>query len=372
MNAYQNSATYRSAKSVKKRTPRGFTLLEMLVVITIIAVLLGLLLPGVRTSREAARRMSCSNNMKQIGLSLHNYHAAYAQLPQAMGGTDGGGDPSMGNLYRLSGLVVLIPFLESTPHWDTISNPSTFGGVDYPAMGPAPWIEAYDPWKIQIASYRCPSDPGEAINFGLTNYAFSIGDMARGIHQPAASRGAFACRIVTKFSQFPEGIANTIAMTEIGTENNRHIIGQLAVDRTFELLDNPGLCKGLRDSMKPGMYDAALTLATPGRGGRWADGSAGFTLVNTILPPNSPSAAVGGSEAVDGIYSASSFHIGGAHVLMLDGAVKFITDSIDTGDLSRPTLSLEELSRGDVPSPYGLWGSLGSSYERKEAIKTDF
>jgi prepilin-type N-terminal cleavage/methylation domain-containing protein len=371
MNAYLNDAKHRSAKLVAKQTPRGFTLLEMLVVITIIAVLLGLLLPGVRTSREAARRMSCSNNMKQVGLSLHNYHAAYAQLPQAMGGTDGGGDPSKGNLHRLSGLVVLIPFLESTPHWDTISNPSTFGGVDYPAMGPAPWIEAYDPWKIQMMSYRCPSDPGEAINFGLTNYAFSIGDMARGVHQPAASRGAFACRTITKFSQFSEGIANTIAMTEIGTENNRHIIGQLAVDQSLELLENPGLCKDLRDSMTRAMYRTDVTLATPGRGGRWADGSAGFTLVNTIFPPNGPSAAVGGSEAVDGIYSASSFHIGGAHVLMLDGAVKFITDSIDTGDLSRPTLSLEELSRGDVPSPYGLWGSLGSSYERKEVNGTE-
>ena len=115
-----------------KRDSGGFTLVELLVVIAIIGILVGLLLPAVQAAREAARRMSCSNNFKQIGLALHNYHAAYKQLPQHGSGTGiGKNSPNWwqrGNdasKQCLSAFVGLTPFIEQQALWEQISNPNT-------------------------------------------------------------------------------------------------------------------------------------------------------------------------------------------------------------------------------------------------------
>ena len=110
---------------------KGFTLVELLVVIAIIGVLVGLLLPAVQAAREAARRMSCSNNFKQIGLAIHNYHSAFKQLPRHGGGTGLQGLPSIGdtrlppgnNQNDLSIFVGLAPFMEQQALWEQISNP---------------------------------------------------------------------------------------------------------------------------------------------------------------------------------------------------------------------------------------------------------
>ena len=115
-----------------RQQERGFTLVELLVVIAIIGVLVGLLLPAVQAAREAARRMSCSNNFKQIGLAIHNYHSAYKQLPTQGAGTGIGlNTPNWwqrGNDCSkecLSALVGLTPFMEQQALWEKISNPST-------------------------------------------------------------------------------------------------------------------------------------------------------------------------------------------------------------------------------------------------------
>jgi prepilin-type N-terminal cleavage/methylation domain-containing protein/prepilin-type processing-associated H-X9-DG protein len=335
----------------------AFTLLELIVVITVICIILALLLPAVRVSGEAARRMSCANNLKQLGLALHNYHSLHRHFPPAMGGTGAGLSDLDGNANRLNGLVALLPFLEQQQLWEAVSTPMQVNALMYPAMGPAPWIAAYPPWQQSIPTLQCASGQRDATGFGGTNFAFCIGDMALQIHQPTVLRGAFACGMTSKLDDMIDGTSNTIAMAEVGSQSGRSIIGQFVSFHPVGVLQNPSICLMTVDSTR---YAATLPLGAQGRGGRWSDGAAGYGIVNTILPPNSPSCAVAGADAVDGLYSAGSTHPGGAHVLMVDGAVTFISESIDCGDLKQPTPSPQQLSGSPGPSPYGVWGALGT------------
>ncbi|QDT05310.1 hypothetical protein K227x_37100 [Rubripirellula lacrimiformis] len=359
----------------RKSTRHGFTLIELLVVIGIIGVLLGLLMPSMRFSHDAARRMSCSNNVKQIGLALHNYHSSFSQLPQAMGGTGQSDDFLNSNHDRLSGLVAILPFVEEQPVWETISNPSTFDSVAYPAMGPAPWVLKYDPWRYELPVLQCPSSPYQSTTFGTTSFAFCIGDTARQIHKSDSTRGIFNCRQPTRFRQILDGLSNTIAMTEMGLLDDGSVNSQFANRQPISVLDSPSQCGDTRDPDRPGFYRDGISVGIQGRGARWADGGSGFSLANTILPPNSASCAVVGNHAVDGIYSAGSQHVGGCHVLMADGAVKFVTDSIDAGDSNASTAPIGSSVQGDlsefVATPYGLWGALGTS-AADDAVQQDF
>ena len=117
----------------------AFTLVELLVVIAIIGVLVGLLLPAVQAAREAARRMSCGNNFKQIGLAIHNYHAAYNAIPKHGTGprnetrTTAWHTETTFQHERLGALVAILPFVEQQAMWERISNPSVINGVSFPA-----------------------------------------------------------------------------------------------------------------------------------------------------------------------------------------------------------------------------------------------
>ena len=164
---------------------RGFTLLELFIVIVIVLVLVAMFFPNVRSTREAARRIHCANNTRQIAIALLNYEEHHGHFPAAMGGPDFGLASTAANMNRRSGLVLLLPFIEQQLTWEQISDANTLDGIEYPAMGPEPWNPDYPPWKTEIPLFRCPSALGGQTGFGETNYAFCIGDMARGIHQPA-------------------------------------------------------------------------------------------------------------------------------------------------------------------------------------------
>ncbi|EAQ82158.1 DUF1559 family PulG-like putative transporter [Blastopirellula marina] len=140
----------------------------------------------------------------------------------------------------------------------------------------------------------------------------------------------------------------------------RVVIGQFATGQSPDILETPRLCFDTLSSRDPKFYDKTVPLSQLGRGGRWADGSPGDSLINTILPPNSPSCAVGGRDAADGLYSVSSVHHDGAQVLLADAAVRFIAETIDAGDLTQPTLTQEQMAETKVASPYGVWGALGT------------
>ncbi|TWU44194.1 hypothetical protein Q31b_17300 [Novipirellula aureliae] len=396
------------------RVRRGFTLVELLVVIAIIGVLVGLLLPAVQAAREAARRMSCSNNFKQIGLGIHNYHSAFNQLPTHGTGTHfvfygnyWKSSSDNGSSVRLSMLVPILPFIEQQALWDQISNPlvgRTDGaatgkgtpGDPWPAMGPGPDKINYQPWVTELPTYRCPSDPGTGLPaLGRTNYAACLGDSSlriatgpwhrfrrpnrviksdpKATEAKAGCRGFFKPRDEGAFRGCLDGLSNTIAMGEIisylGDQDARGIPPETGVNS----MNNPSICtdSALLDPERPQFWSTAakqVTDSTFARGYMWADCLALQSGCLTVLPPNREICGPQDSWSGSATFTVSSQHQGGAHVLMGDGAVKFITDSIEAGNSHAPMVQLA--TAGDK-SPYGLWGALGTRAS-KEVINEEF
>jgi prepilin-type N-terminal cleavage/methylation domain-containing protein/prepilin-type processing-associated H-X9-DG protein len=401
---------------VMKRMRTGFTLVELLVVIAIIGVLVGLLLPAVQAAREAARRMSCSNNFKQLGLAVHNYHAAFDSLPQQNGGTYWTGTLYLrapgSNIGALSPLVPLTPFFEQQALWEQISNPLVSGTVTFAAMGPDPGrtlvdeeAQPYRPWMTNIPTLRCPSDPGVGLpQFGRTNYGPCLGDSVDMSHSGlqtngnawpdtftsrwrAATRGFFVAHKATEFRDVLDGLSNTICMGEIMTSVGDNDIRSAGAVVTVNALLTPGpgvalSCRSAIDPARPKFWKAGTALpGTSGtaagmdRGSRWALARPYTLGVFTILAPNTEICTNATNGQGPAVASASSRHQGGAHVLMGDGAVKFITDSIEAGNSSSAMVSdqsqLPTCLPAGSPSPYGLWGSLGTRAS-KEVIKEEF
>jgi len=405
-----------------KRTRIGFTLVELLVVIAIIGVLVGLLLPAVQAAREAARRMSCSNNFKQIGLGIHNYHSAYDQLPIHGGGTTSNNTgaargqtaanvPRSSNIWENSMLVGLTPFVENQALWEQISNPfRESSGLIFPPMGPSArrWLEdhgnfRYDPWLSEIPTFRCPSDPGVGLpSQGRTNYVACIGDSTRyangyrgdngSINEAWAGavrksqRGVFVHRDKKAFRDILDGLSNTICMGEIATDlGDRDTRTQGARsdsgDRNDIFRRNwSELCTAFVDPQRPQFwragFDPALeqgggTGAEHRRGFKWAHSRGLFSNFNTIRPPNDL-VCMADNTFNEGILPPSSRHQGGVHVLMSDGAVKFITDSINSGNQnSQQVGDLGSTLPPGTASPFGLWGALGTRAS-KEVINEEF
>lgn len=389
----------------------GFTLVELLVVIAIIGVLVGLLLPAVQAAREAARRMSCSNNFKQIGLGVHNYHSAYKQMPinkTGTGVTVGANwwDESFdSNNEQLSWLVGLTPFIEGQALWEQISNPYGVGGASWPAMGPSPHENRtdYPPFMTNIPTLRCPSDPGVGLPaMGRTNYGCCMGDSMFKVETAARTgidlnandstiaqearagcRGMFVNHQKMAFRDVLDGLSNTIMAGELSTDLGDHDITTDGA-RSRNAAGAPPMtnplagCAGLPDATRPRFWASGTDTMTTagaalGRGYMWANGVHYFSGVMTIRPPNAEVCYGGDWPGQEGIVPPSSRHQGGAHVLMGDGAVKFITDSIEAGNQNNGQVGLG-FTGNRVPgsqSPYGLWGALGSRAS-KEVIEEEF
>ncbi len=367
---------------MKRRFSRGFTLVELLVVIAIIGILVGLLLPAVQQAREAARRMSCSNNMHQLGIALHNYESTFKLLPANRTGTGtypgniwSINDSDHNNQDSLSALPSLLPYMEQQPLYNQIQNGFLMVGGDRdgqeaPPGGPAPWITwngSYTPWRVNVATLRCPSDPGknptqEFWMTGRTNYVFSYGDTVEGLHWDSstnATRGMFQSRYQRGFRDAADGLSNTLLMSETGTNDGTpKVQGWTAND-----CPNPSSVGGpfaVKNIVRNGLYINTASVRA-WRGSRWADGRPNFTGFNTVLPPNSASCIPFALENDWdwGVFSAASYHPGGVHVVMGDAAVKFITDAIDTGNLNAKPPSFDNPDRL-TKSPFGAWGALGT------------
>lgn len=344
---------------------RGFTLIELLVVIAIIAILIALLLPAVQQAREAARRTQCKNHLKQLGLALHNYHDVFNSFVYRKGGTLGYGNTSRldGNYERRSGMISLLPYLDQAPLYNLIQagDPSTSPPV--PPGGPAPWNGTWTVWHKQIPTLRCPSDPGIQTSRGTSNYAFCMGDFVGAANLSSTNvNGLFAFRTCYGMRDITDGSSNTIMFSErvqadfaIGGRTNPDV-REGVLTGVANITTNPGACVAAVTAISTGgRYTDGSRVK--GRFSRiWMDGQPENVAFLTVLPPNGPSCVNDTNPNADSqvnLLSASSHHTGGVQALFADGAVRFISDSIDTGNLGVSTTL-------GGRSPYGVWGAMGT------------
>ncbi|EMI47177.1 DUF1559 domain-containing protein [Rhodopirellula sp. SWK7] len=376
------------------------TALARFVTATILLMIVStLVLLEVVRRRAASRSSLCAMRLTQIGLAVHNYHSAFKQLPRAFSGTSGG--PGT-NEERLGPLVALLPFTDQQLLWEKISNPfvNELNGNLFQPMGPAPWYDPndYTPWRSAPASYRCPAsinpddkvvsvEPRVVTTLAMpldangssrasmaTNYVYSVGDsLARaGIaiedydrrHAYGEMRGIFIANKKVSFRDVLDGISNTMMFSEaVSVADSKNENSRIA-NNVNGIRANPSLCLQVHRDGVTDWWDT-------GRGQRWNDGTLAIGGFQSILPPNSPSclSELGIDEP---LVSASSQHVDGVHILMGDGVVKFISNSIDCGDVTAPAVSQDSgMSPPGCKSPYGIWGSLGSR-AAKEVIAGEF
>ena len=340
---------------MRSASKRGFTLIELLVVIAIIAVLIGLLLPAVQAAREAARRSQCVNNLKQIGLALHNYHSAINSFP--LGATLNPYDAALNSTYwsDWSAHAQLLQYLEG----GTIYNACNFSLAPEWANNIG-YVVNSTATNTKVNTFVCPSDPnaGQQTSTGASlgsnnSYQGSMGTSTIGYPEatPNAanaqqSSGLFAYQRSYDIGSVTDGTSNTVAFAEV-----------LADDQDGNFSRKPGKGTGGASNLKA-VYLTDVNTAGPavvqadiqacnakyqadgggkqGGGYRWSCGAMGYTMFNTVIPPN------GGGEVKWGAcrhnccpqsrhadyVNASSYHPGGVNVCFGDGSVRFVKSTI--------------------------------------------
>ncbi len=365
---------------------RGFTLIELLVVIAIIGILIALLLPAVQAAREAARRSVCVCNLKQIGLALHNYHQVNECFPPGSLALFLNGNSKSPTFYSNHGPSVharVLGFNEQSALFNALNfSVGVFNEMPGIAMNSTVSI-------TKINGFLCPSDLAPTWYFQgggtfLTHYQASgnsyfasIGSSLEFAAQETGGppNGPFPYigtkGSITSMASVTDGVSNTIGFGEwkigSGSSNSRSIQDVVFVgsfpsgtqrnDGTL-VMPNPTLVANLQ----PWLDQCTQTWASGGGrqgktctlGESWAFGLVGYSQGNVLQGPNpkNPNCNTNGTGTLEspGVYGLSSFHPGGANVLMLDGSVRFLKDSIR----NQTIWALGSIQQGEIISADSL------------------
>ncbi len=382
------------------RMRRGFTLIELLVVIAIIAVLIALLLPAVQAAREAARRAQCTNNLKQIGLAMHNYLQATGSFPQgrSQSAFQANYAGNYSNFAEWGALAMVLPQMEQAPISNSI-NFSFCGGQNYGSY------TNVTSWTRVINAYTCPSDTNVALGGApistvamavawggttyppnINSYRGSVGTTTSvwgwttgysqcqpdpfnliGGPQPCTpfSTGMFAYYISNGIQNITDGTSNTVFFSESLVGDNQNPVAthrNNTVSNVTTIANGAAIVPDASAVSYPNVIIPALQACTTlyqagtgiqsSNGNRWGWGAMGISLFNTVVTPNSKQAPwntckSGGGGADDSNFSnAQSNHPGGVNVMFADGSVRFVKDSINP----QTWMALGTKSNGEVIS----------------------
>ncbi|WP_218934589.1 DUF1559 domain-containing protein [Rosistilla ulvae] len=315
---------------------RGFTLVELLVVIAIIGILVGLLLPAVQAAREAARRMQCTNNLKQIGLALHNHHDTYKRFPpggaqdQAPFGTDATATTNWGSNW----LVYILPFVEGNTiydQWQFYGSSGVFNNNNRAVVS-----------GNKMEQYRCPSSPlpefcanistSAAVDYvgisGADNGLIPGYTESRTIHAPSGGKmsagGLLYPNSKTRFADIVDGTSNCLAVSE----HSNFLTSSSGAKLDYRTSQSWGWAIGVKSSDSP----PNMTLNSDNRS--FAMSTIRYPINKTRGWSNDRSGTGVGSDGAANI-PLNSPHPGGVVALMGDGSIRFIAETITLDTLAR-------------------------------------
>jgi len=368
----------------------AFTLVELLVVIAIIGILIALLLPAVQAAREAARRMQCTNHLKQFGLAVHTYHDATKSFPggrNCLGSKYAAGQNTNSNydgvntarvIGRWSIAVILMPYLEQGPIYTQLVAHAEADDPDERLVNPWTPSSRFPILATRINCFQCPSDgdarsPGLDHGQGRISYVHCRGDglwnneRARvdegDSRAKVGARGAFRVGEYGSIGAISDGTSNTIMFSESVTSgaSGAGVTGPIKgnfIDGLGSLYNgtgNPGACMVAR--LNAQSYNKDIS-GQSWRGHRFGDGAMVLNGFVTVIPPNGPSCAYAAGDAGWAVMSPSSYHTGGVNGCLADGSVQFVSETIQTDNLDGSEAGNQ---RPSGQSPYGVWGAMGTA-----------